>query len=255
VAAVSLAALLAVTDLAIGSVREFWLEHAMVTALAGFAVTLCLTLLVIDEVVSRRQSDRWSIVGRSAIRKLSGSAFFACASWIETVGFEGQGDRMIEAVRAADNGCRPGFEADPLLPDGFEAAFADILDDSSRREALAEVTRLLTEAMEEALARWAPVLVEAPDLAEALNLFGVVYSSLGDVAGAIDQLEETADARRTVWTCVRVFLFAFSCFDAIRREILGETPLFGHTAEEHETTWGMPFKIPPRSQEVVTAEA
>jgi hypothetical protein len=253
VAAIGLAGLLVVTDLALGAVRRFWIEHAMVTALAGFAVTLGLTLLLVDGIVSRRRAERWSTVASIAIRNLSGNAHLVFAGWINSLGFERQEDRMVDGVAAAVAGRRPGLGAPPLLPQGFGAALAEALDDASRREELFLFTHRLNDAMEDALARWAPLLLQAPELVETVEIFALVQSSLSEVASAIDEMDESEQSRATVRDGVHLYLLAFSLFDAIRRDILGETAVFGHTADEHKRAWGLPFELPPPPEPTAAA--
>jgi hypothetical protein len=51
---------LVLSELLIEPVQGFWVEHPITAALVGFAVTLALTALVVDELLERRAAERWS---------------------------------------------------------------------------------------------------------------------------------------------------------------------------------------------------
>jgi len=246
-AVIALTVVLVLTELLFGSVRAFWVEHPITAALVGFAVTLALTVMVIDELLERRASERWGFVGEIAIKKLSGEAFRVCAGLINLVGFEGQADRMLAAVKhARTTGECPGRGAPPLLPEEFEQALDELLDDADARDAFVEIVRELSRDLDAAMAHWSPVMLSSAELAEVLNVYGMMSYMLGYVASAADQLdgkvEETAEIRLDFWSNLRVYLILFASFDTMRRRALHEPAFFGFQAEEQDRAWGLPFQ-------------
>lgn len=242
--AVAIAAGAVISELLVRSLREFWTDYPMTTALLAFGVTLALTGLVVDELVERRESRQRDFVVGVALRRLSGSAFLACAGLINSLGFDGQAERMLDAEASAQGAAElPRQARSPLLPCGFEVAVNARLDDEEDRSQLFEVIMLLTDALDDAIARWAPVMLAAPGTIEGLRLFGMMREMLCWIGTSVDDFDGSSRARLMFWCNLRVFLLLFSSFDAIRRDTLGEPVVFGTTAEAHDQVWGMPFVI------------
>ncbi len=215
----------------------------MTAALVGFAVTLALTVLVIDELLERRAVERWSFVADAAIRKLSGEAFRVCATLIQLVGYEGQAERMLEAFERADRGQLPGYGAPALLPEGFEASLEEALDDVEFRNLFVEVVAGLSDDLEAMMARWSSVMLNSAELSEMLNVYGMMSHMLKYVANAAEKVDESPQVRLDFWSNLRVYLALFANFDTLRRQALHEPTIFGFEIDEHDAAWGgLPFE-------------
>jgi len=215
----------------------------MLTALVAFAATLAFTLLVVDGLMERRETEKWENVGGVAIRRLSGDAFLACAGTIHTFGFSGQDIRMADAFeRVASSGERPGSgSCPPLLPEGFEATVLELLEDPDEREDCARVMEDLLDVLDQSMARWAPVMLRATELAEMLNLYSLKRETLSWVVGSLRTVDESPQHRLDFWSNLRVYLALFASFDELRRGALKEPSVFGATLDEHDRAWGLPF--------------
>jgi hypothetical protein len=239
-----LALVLVASELLFASIRKFWIDHPMSAALVAFAVTLALTVLVVDEVVERRRVGKWEVIGDVAIRQLSADAFIACAGLIHLFGFEKQDERMTDAVDLFSNtGKRPGFDGPPLLPEDFEVGVNRLLDDPGQREECADTLEEVLEFLDQEIARWASVMLQASELAEMMNIYGLMRESLSWLIGSLRRIEESKQKRLDFWSNLRVFLALFASFDSLRRYAIDEKLLFGKSMEEHERVWGMPFEV------------
>jgi hypothetical protein len=128
-----------------------------------------------------------------------------------------------------------------LLPFGFEDAVSDILDDPKRAGDLAEAIRVLAIRLEDAIAKWAPVMLRSRDLARPLNTYAQMSLLLTYAANDLDAAEESPAARWHFWSNLRVYLLLFAGFDNLRRQALGERLLFGPTADDRDRAWGLPL--------------
>jgi hypothetical protein len=237
---------LAATDLLIGSVAGFWVAHPMFAGLVAFGIGIVVTVAIVDGLVRRREAERWSMVGDIAVRHLSGDALLALGSLINTLNFEDQADRMVRAQKVFEStGVRPGEgNQPPLLPDGFEDVLAEVvLVDPDMREAYADLLRgLMSPYLQSSLSDWAPVMVHAPELAEYINVFGMLSSSLDWIANCLEDFEESAQVQLHFWSNLRVFLWLFAALDRQRRALTGETCFFEASPQQMDRAWGLPFE-------------
>jgi hypothetical protein len=242
-AVVAVGVLLVASEIAIASLRRFWVEHPMLTALAAFAITLSFTVLVVDALLEKRGAGRWQNVGEVAIRRLSGDAFLACAGTIHLFGFSGQDERMADAFdRVAASGERPGTPGvSPLLPEGFEEAVVELLNEPSERERCADVIDDLLDVLDQSMARWAPVMLRSGELAEMLNIFSLKREVLSWVGSSLRRVDKSSQHRLDFWSNLRVYLALFASFDSLRRSALREPSVFGTTLDDHDDVWGLPF--------------
>src|SRR5215216_2806973 len=72
--AILLAALIA-SEQTLESVRDYWIEHPMLAALTASAVTLAVTVLIVDALIRSREARRWQVVAQAAYRELSTDAY------------------------------------------------------------------------------------------------------------------------------------------------------------------------------------
>ncbi len=97
-AVTALTVVLIVTDVADAGVRRFWSQHALTTDIVAGLLVLALTLLVVDQVLTRRQ-----VAGRS--RAVAAHAAIVMAQ-------AGRCVRTVRAAESADEG--DGSAADEL---------------------------------------------------------------------------------------------------------------------------------------------
>jgi hypothetical protein len=164
-------AVLTIAELVSAGFSEFTREHALISTFITEAVLLVGVYLVIDEIIERRQTRRWSDVTSLGVRALSTPAHRPAEIVRSLV------DRVLSAGGAADYEELVTVHADEL-GDWLRAdeARAGLFADEMRRSA----TRL-----EEAIIRWGPTLVEDPHSAELLNLLPDVVDSARSAAQAV----------------------------------------------------------------------
>jgi hypothetical protein len=146
----------------------FWFRHTLFTALVASLLVVALTAAVLNEVLERRQRERWSILAQYALFDLLRAARLVWSGLLELAGFlpdEDLGDATLAA----------GTEAVLDTP-RLAAAIDDVLGHG-----------------EQVLARWADVMVNSGTYAEILDRHVELYSRLywwGSVLDESDPLEE-----------------------------------------------------------------
>jgi len=237
--------LLVASELLIPGLRRYWIAHPMLASLVAFGATIMLTLLLIDEIRQRQEAKRWESVSHVAQRRLAGAAFKVCGGLLQVTGYEDAGKHLVRAVaHMEESGERPGVEAPPLLPPGYEDNLAELLESPEYRSSLSAIIEPMPYALDEAMAEWAPVMLSAPDLAERLDVFSLMRNTVSWIVGSIERYPNSEKDRVRFWSHLRIFLLLYATFDALRRDLLAESDLhvFGETAVEHDRAWGLPFK-------------
>jgi hypothetical protein len=162
---------LTIAELTSEGFSEFTRDHALISTFITEAVLLVGVYLVIDEIVGRRQTRRWSDVTSLGIRALARLAH-----------------RPAEIVRtlvdqAAPSGGRGDYEE--LVSLHADELGRWLRADDARARLFAGEMRQSASGLEEAIIRWGPTLVEDPHSAELLNLLPDVVDSARAAAEAV----------------------------------------------------------------------
>jgi hypothetical protein len=165
---------LAVAELTSERFKEFTGDHSLISTFMTEAVLLVGVYLVIDEIIQRRETRRWSDVMSLGVRALSTRADGPAVLIRRSVDELTVGDTPVAPVDYKDFVARRGDD----LADWLRA-------DHSRALSFAGETRRSASMLEEAIIRWGPTLVEDPESAELINL-------LPDI---VDSARSTADDR------------------------------------------------------------
>jgi hypothetical protein len=171
---------LTLAELMSGGFSEFTRDHALISTFMTEAVLLVGVYLVIDEIVERRHTRRWSEVTELGIRALSTLAH-----------------RPAEIVRSVfDQVVAPALpEDDEELVERYGDALGDWLRaDETRARRFADETRRSATSLEEAIIRWGPTLVEDSHSAGLLNVLPDVVDSTRSAAQAISPAPRWVDA-------------------------------------------------------------
>jgi hypothetical protein len=169
----------------------FWARHTLFTGLIASFVVVAVTAAVLNEVLDRRQRERWSVLAQYALFDLVGAARHVWGGLLEMAGLVPDGEIDKGTLDAASEAVRDT----PRLT----AAMDVMLADPDRRE---QVHRLITELLargQEVLGRWANVMVNSGTYAEALDRHVELYSRLywwGSVLDESDPLEESLSRPR-----------------------------------------------------------
>jgi hypothetical protein len=164
---------------------EFWARHTLFTGLVASVIVVGVTAAVLDEVLRRRQRERWSVLAQYALFDFVSTARHVWAGLLELAGLVPDGE-PDEATLAA--GAEAVHDTQRLT-----AAMDEMLADGRRRE---QIQRLIAELLargHDVLGRWADVLVSSATYAEIVDRHVELYSRLywwGSVLDEPDPLDE-----------------------------------------------------------------
>src|SRR5579864_5524691 len=132
---------------------EFWVRHALFTSLVASLIVVAVTAAVLDEVLEHRQRHRWAVLAQYALFDLVRTARLVWAGLIELAGLVPDGE-------FDDGGLAAGSEAVLDTP-RLAAAMDEMLASAGHREQLRRLIARLRAHGQEALGRWADVMVNS----------------------------------------------------------------------------------------------
>jgi hypothetical protein len=163
----------------------FWSRHSLFTSLVASLIVVAVTAAVLNEVLERRQRERWSVLAQYALLDFVRTARLVWTGLIELAGLVPDGELGDEMLAA-------GFEAVRDTP-RLAAATHEMLASADHREQLHRLIAGLQGHGEEVLGRWADVMVNSGTYAEIVDRHVELYSRLywwGSVLDESDPLEE-----------------------------------------------------------------
>jgi len=163
---------------------RFWLHHTLLTGLVASLIVVAVTVAVLNEVLERRQRERWSVLAQYALFDLVSTARLVWTGLLELAGLAP--DELEDEALAA------GSEAVLDTP-RLSAAIHEMLASPDRREQLHRLIARLRAHGEEVLGRWADVMVNSGTYAEIFDRHVELYSRLfwwGSVLDESDPLDE-----------------------------------------------------------------
>lgn len=164
---------------------EFWSRHALFTSLAGSLIVVAVTAAVLNEVLERRQRERWSVLAQYALLEFVSTARLVWTGLLELAGLVPDGEVDDEALAAGSEAVRDTSR--------LTAGMDEMLASADRREQLHRLIAGLLGHGQEVLGRWANVMVNSGTYAEIVDRHVELYSRLywwGSVLDQSDPLEE-----------------------------------------------------------------
>jgi hypothetical protein len=166
----------------------FWSRHALFTSLVASAIVVAVTAAVLNEVLERRQRERWSVLAQYALFDFVRAARLVWSGLLELAGLvpDGRDGELGDEALAA------GSDAVSDTP-RLAAAMNKMLASADRREQLHRLIAELVGHGHEVLGRWADVMVNTGTYAEIVDRHVELYSRLywwGSVLDESDPLEE-----------------------------------------------------------------
>jgi hypothetical protein len=164
---------------------RFWSRHALLTGLVASLIVVAVTVAVLNEVLERRQRERWSVLAQYALFDLIRTARLVWSGLLELAGLVPDGELDDAALAAASEAV--------LDTPRLAAAIDGILASADRREQLHRLIVRLIRHGQEVLGRWADVMVNSGTYAEILDRHVELYSRLywwGSVLDESEPLEE-----------------------------------------------------------------
>ena len=163
----------------------FWSRHALFASLVASLIVVAVTAAVLNEVLERRQRERWSVLAQYALLDFVRAARLVWTGLLELAGPAPDGELGDEALSAGSEAVRDT----PRLA----AAMDEMLASADRREQLHRLIARLLGNGQEVLVRWADVMVNSGTYAEAVDRHVELYSRLywwGSVLDETEPLEE-----------------------------------------------------------------
>jgi hypothetical protein len=160
----------------------FWSRHALFAGLIASLIVVAVTAAVLNEVLERRQRERWSVLAQYALFDFVQTARHVWGGLLELAGLVPDDVPVGEVALAA------GSEAvldTPRLATAMDAMLAS--DD--RREQLHRLIVELQARGQEALGRWADVMVNSGTYAEIVDRHVELYSRLYWWGSVLDESE------------------------------------------------------------------
>ena len=159
----------------------FWSRHALFTSLVASSIVVAVTAAVLNDVLERRQRERWSVLAQYALFDLIRTARLVWSGLLELAGLVPDGELGGEALAVGSEAVRDT----PRLA----AAMDEILATADRREQLHRLIAELLGHSEEVLGRWADVLVNSGIYAEIVDRHVELYSRLYWWGSVLDESE------------------------------------------------------------------
>jgi hypothetical protein len=164
---------------------EFWFRHTLFTALVASVIVVAVTVAVLNEVLERRQRERWSVLAQYALFDLVRTARLVWTSLLELAGLVPDEELVDGALAAATEAV--------LDTPRLTAALDHMLASPDGREQLHRMINELHGHGQDVLGRWADVMVNSGLYAEILDRHVELYSRLywfGSVLDESEPLEE-----------------------------------------------------------------
>ena len=167
--------------------ESFWEHHALLTSLAASVVVVMFSVAVINELLERRQRERWSVLAQYVMFELVRNARMVWSGVLEVAGLlpDGNHQESIEAGSAI-------VRDTPRLT----AALLEVVDDEDRLARLQTEIAFLSEHADEALSRWAAVMLNAEVYAEVIDRHVELAGDIAWISDLLDNSHPLNDVRR-----------------------------------------------------------
>ncbi len=163
----------------------FWVRHTLFTGLVAGLVVVAVTAAVLNELIERRQRERWSVLAQYALFDLVGAARHVWGGLLEQAGLVPDGELDDGALAEASQ----AVHDTPRLT----AAMNETLAHPERREQVHRLITQLQERGQQVLSRWAAVMVSSGSYAEILDRHVELYSRLYWWGSVLDESEPLAE--------------------------------------------------------------
>ena len=180
----ALVAALSVAELLSRGFRDFTQDHPLITTFVTEAVLLTGVYLVIDEIIQRRETRRWSDVTSLGVRALSIRAHELSriiGGAVSEFAIESGLPRHQRSTTASST------DYEKVVSDRAGELGDWVRDDDQRARAFARGMRQGASGLEEAIIRWGPTLVEDPGSAALLNLLPDIVDAARSAARSVDR--------------------------------------------------------------------
>jgi hypothetical protein len=159
----------------------FWSRHALFASLVASLIVVAVSAAVLNEVLERRQRERWSVLAQYALFDFVRTARLVWTGLLELAGLVPDGELGDGALAAGSEAVRDT----PRLATALDAMLAS----ADRREQLHRLITGLIGHGQEVLGRWADVMVNSGTYAEIVDRHVELYSRLYWWGSVLDESE------------------------------------------------------------------
>ena len=162
-------------------VSSFWSSHAMLTSLIASLLVLAVTVVVLNEVLERRDRKRWSVLAQYVLFQLVQSAR---ATWMELVELVAEQEVETGSTEGLLTGARLALDTP-----AFSTATRAMLEDPRRRAVLQELVGALATHSRGVIANWASVMVGSGPYTEVFDRHVELQGRLDWISGILSHNE------------------------------------------------------------------
>lgn len=162
---------------------SFWDHHEMTSSILASLVVVGITVVVINEVLERRESARWRVFAQNALLELAAIARFTWVGLGELLEVEGDtaGRRTVD-VR--------NFICSAAGTDRVTTLVDEHMPDSAWRHQLARLVERLLDDSRDSLAAWGPVMLGARPYTALIERHVELYGRVQLLRYMIDDPED-----------------------------------------------------------------
>ncbi|HTX32822.1 MAG TPA: hypothetical protein VMD09_15670 [Solirubrobacteraceae bacterium] len=160
---------------------HFWSRHALFAGLVASLIVVAVTAAVLNELLERRQRQRWAVLAQYALFEFMRAARLVWSGLLELAGLVPDGE-------LGDGSLEAGSEVARDTP-RVAAAMDQLLASPDRR---VQLHRLIVELQghgQQVLGRWAGVMVNSGAYAEIVDRHVELYSRLSWWGSVLDESE------------------------------------------------------------------
>jgi hypothetical protein len=162
---------------------SFWDRHEMTSSILASLVVVLITVVVINEVLERRESARWRVFAQNALLELAASSRFTWVGLGELLEVEGDtaGRRTVD-VR--------NFICSAAGTERVTTLVEERMPDSEWRHRLARLVERLLDESRDSLAAWGPVMLGARPYTALIERHVELYGRVQLLRYMIDDPED-----------------------------------------------------------------
>ena len=186
-------AIIALAALAAGVASDytsegFWMHHALLAGLVASVIVVMLSIAVVNEVIDRRQRQRWSVLAQYVMFELVRNARMI---WTGVAGAAG----LLQIDSDRDESVELSAEIVRDTPRLTAAMRSTVADDDRRARLHTEIAFLVDHA-DEVMGRWAGVMLNTAVYAEIIDRHVELVGDIAWILGLLDGSYPPGDVRR-----------------------------------------------------------
>jgi hypothetical protein len=161
---------------------SFWDRHEMTSSILSSLVVVLITVVVINEVLERRESARWRVFAQNALLELAAIARFTWVGLGDLLEVDDTAGRRTVEVR--------NFICSAAGTDRVTTLVDEHMPDSAWRHQLARLVERLLDDSRDSLAAWGPVMLGARPYTALIERHVELYGRVQLLRYMIDDPED-----------------------------------------------------------------